>query len=389
MNYQDAALLKRLPTQFFNDLVKTVHHYQQEGFDVINLGQGNPDLPTPKHIVDALKDAASEPRHHKYSPFQGYSDLKQAVSDYYLREYHVEINPHTEVAILPGTKTGLVELSQCLLNKGDYVLVPDPGYPDYMSGVHMAEAKVIHMPLTESHHFLPDYSALPEEAKDAKLMFLNYPNNPTGATANRAFFEETVAFAKQHSVPVCHDFAYHTIQFDGEKAPSFLQTPGAKDVGIEMFTLSKAYNMAGWRVGFAVGNANIIKKLELIQDHLYVSIFGAIQMAAKAALISDQASTKKLTAIYERRRNTLISALKDIGWEVKAPSGTFFCWLKVPKGYTSESFSRLLLDEVKVMVAPGNGFGTYGEGYVRLALLDSEDRLIEAVKRIHQTNIFS
>ena len=389
MNYPASDLLKRLPTQFFSELVSTIQRYKQEGFDVINLGQGNPDLPTPHHIVEALTDAATNPRHHQYSPFQGYQELKQAVSDYYLREYNVTIDPDTEVAILPGTKTGLVELSQCLLNPNDTVLVPDPGYPDYISGVKMVEATMIPMPLVEAHDFLPDYHALPKEAHAAKLMFLNYPNNPTGAKATPRFFEETVQFATEHNIAVCHDFAYHTIQFDGETAPSFLQTPGAKEVGIEMFTLSKAYNMAGWRVGFAVGNKDIIEKLELIQDHLYVSIFGAVQMAAVAALTGDQSATKALTATYEKRRNVLIDALSDIGWNVTKPSGTFFCWLKIPEGYTSESFSRYLLDTAKVMVAPGNGFGDYGEGYVRVALLDSDTRLSEAAKRIEETNIFN
>lgn len=390
MIHPSSDLLKRLPKQFFNDLVQTVHRYQQQGYDVINLGQGNPDLPTPTAIVDALKKAADDTRHHKYSPFQGYTELKQAVSDYYLREYDVIIDPTTEVAILPGTKTGLVELSQCLLNPGDSVLVPDPGYPDYLSGVALAGAEIIPMPLLATHQFLPNYQDLAKnDLSQTKLMFINYPNNPTGAKADEPFFQETVSFAKKHNISVCHDFAYHTIQFDGEKAPSFLETPGAKEVGIEMFTLSKAYNMAGWRVGFAVGNKSIIQKLELIQDHLYVSIFGAVQMAAKAALTGDQTATIALTKTYQNRRNALITALTAIGWDVKAPAGTFFCWLKVPEGFTSESFTAYLLDEAKVVVAPGNGFGTYGEGYVRLALLDSVERLIEAANRIEQTALFN
>lgn len=389
MIHPSSDLLKRLPKQFFNDLVQTVHRFQQEGYDVINLGQGNPDLPTPTAIVDALKQAADDTRHHKYSPFQGYIELKQAVSDYYSREYDVTLDPSTEVAILPGTKTGLVELSQCLLNPGDTVLVPDPGYPDYLSGVALAGAEVIPMPLLATNQFLPNYQDLAKtDLSQTKLMFINYPNNPTGAKADESFFSETVSFAKKHHISVCHDFAYHTIQFDGEKAPSFLATPGAKEVGIEMFTLSKAYNMAGWRVGFAVGNKSIIKKLELIQDHLYVSIFGAVQMAAKAALTGDQTTTIALTKTYETRRHALITALTELGWDVQAPAGTFFCWLKVPENFTSESFSAYLLEEAKVVVAPGNGFGSYGEGYVRLALLDSVDRLIEAAHRIEKTGLF-
>jgi aminotransferase len=276
--FPQSELLNSLPKQFFASLVKKVSEYVEQGFDVINLGQGNPDLPTPGHIVEKLQEAAENPINHKYSPFQGFRYLKQAVADFYRREYGVTINPDKEVAILFGGKAGLVEIPQCLLNPGDTVLVPDPGYPDYLSGVALARAKIEIMPLREKNNFLPDYNELSMDAlAKAKLMFLNYPNNPTGATATEEFFAETVELARQNDICVVHDFAYGAIGFDGEKPVSFLQTSGAKEVGIEIYTLSKTYNMAGWRVGFAIGNESVISSIELLQDHQYVSLFGAVQ----------------------------------------------------------------------------------------------------------------
>ena len=290
---------------------------------------------------------------------------------YYEREYGVRLDPNQEVAILFGGKAGLVELPQCLLNPGDTVLVPDPGYPDYLSGVSLAQVNTEYMPLLESNDFLPDYHQLdPKVVQEAKMMFLNYPNNPTGASATDEFFEKTVSFAKEHSICVVHDFAYGAIGFDGKKPISFLQTEGAKDIGIEVYTLSKTYNMAGWRVGFAVGNKSVIQAIELLQDHLYVSLFPAIQEAAATALLDSQSCVQDLVEMYESRRNVLIDGLKSIGWDVKAPKASFFAWLKVPEGFTSEGFADYLLQHAHVAVAPGNGFGSYGEGYVRVGLLN-------------------
>ncbi|MEW8986188.1 MAG: pyridoxal phosphate-dependent aminotransferase, partial [Bacillus sp. (in: firmicutes)] len=351
---------------------------------------GNPDQPTASHIVKALQVAAENPNNHKYSPFQGFASLKEAAATFYKREYNVDINPEKEVAILFGGKAGLVEIPQCLLNPGEHVLVPDPGYPDYWSGVALAQAEMITMPLKEENHFLPDYTALSDsDLENAKLMFLNYPNNPTGAIANAEFFEDTVALAKEHEICVVHDFAYGAIGFNGHKPISFLQTEGAKDVGIEIYTLSKTYNMAGWRVGFAVGNESVISALNLLQDHLYVSLFGAVQEAAVAALTESQSCVRELNALYESRRNVLIGGLQELGWNVEAPEGSFFAWLKVPNGYTSEQFSDLLLEKAHIAVAPGIGFGNWGEGYVRVGVLTSEARLQEAVERISKLQIFS
>lgn len=389
INYPQSALLKSLPKQFFASLVAKVGNHLAQGHDIINLGQGNPDQPTPDHIVKKLQSAAENPVNHRYSPFQGFPYLKQAAADFYKREYNVDIDPETEVAILFGGKAGLVEIPQCLLNPGDSVLVPDPGYPDYWSGVALAKAEMVTMPLREENGFLPDYSKLSSGQLDAaRMMFLNYPNNPTGAVATEDFFRETVEIGRRHEICIVHDFAYGGIGFDGKKPVSFLQAEGAKEVGIEIYTLSKTYNMAGWRVGFAVGNASVISALNLLQDHLYVSLFGAVQEAAAAALTESQECVKELNDLYEKRRNTFISGLREIGWDVKAPEGSFFAWLKIPEGFTSEELADYLLEKAHIAVAPGIGFGKCGEGYVRVGLLTSEERLKEAVKRIEKLNIF-
>lgn len=381
--------LKRLPVQFFATLVDKVNKAIAEGRDIINLGQGNPDQPTPEHIVKALQGSAEDPQTHKYSLFRGLPDLKEAAALFYKNQYGVDVDPKTEVAILFGTKTGLVELPMCLLNQGDLMLLPDPGYPDYLSGVVLAGVEYETMPLKAENNFLPDFKAIPDHQRDAaKLMYLNYPNNPTGATANRDFFEETVAFAKQHNITVLHDFAYGAIGYDGKKPISFLEIEGAKDIGVEMYTLSKTYNMAGWRVGFAVGNPTIIEAINLIQDHLYCSLFPAVQKAAIAALTEDQHCVDELVARYEGRRNAFINACHKIGWDAVSPCGSFFAWLPVPNGFTSEEFADYLLEKADVVVAAGKGFGEYGEGYVRVGLLVDEERLVEAVERIGKLEVF-
>ncbi|MEH7226162.1 pyridoxal phosphate-dependent aminotransferase [Bacillus sp. JJ1566] len=388
-NFEQSKILQNLPKQFFASLVTKVNNVVAQGHDVINLGQGNPDQPTPQHIVEALKDAADQPKFHKYSPFRGHSFLKKAAAEFYQREYGVELDPETEVAVLFGGKAGLVEIPQCLLNPGDVALVPDPGYPDYWSGVELARAEMAYMPLKEENAFLPDYSQIDsEKLEKAKVMFLNYPNNPTGAVATKEFFEDTISFAKEHDICVVHDFAYGAIGFEGKKPISFLQLDGAKDIGIEIYTLSKTYNMAGWRVGFAVGNPSVIEALNLIQDHMYVSLFSPIQAAAAVALTESQDCVKELVDRYESRRNAFIGALQDIGWDVQAPAGSFFAWLPVPEGYTSVSFADLLLEKAHVAVAPGIGFGEYGDRYVRVGFLTDEDRLVEAANRIKKLNLF-
>ncbi|MGM0844885.1 MAG: pyridoxal phosphate-dependent aminotransferase [Bacillota bacterium] len=387
--FKQSQMLEDLPQQFFAKLVKDVNKVTSEGHDVINLAQGNPDQPTPEHIVHSAQEAVVNPLFHKYSPFRGYPFFKKAAAEFYKREYDVDIDPETEVAVLFGGKAGLIEVSQCLLDEGDIALVPDPGYPDYWSGVSLAKAEMVSMPLHESNEYLPDYSQIDEKAlQKAKLMFLNYPNNPTGAIATEDFFSETVGLAKKNDLCVVHDLAYGAIGFDGEKPLSFLQTKGSKDIGIEIYTLSKTYNMAGWRVGFAVGNPSVIAALNLLQDHLHVSLFGGVQEAAATALTASQECVQELVSLYEVRRNFLIDRLEEIGWNVEPPKGSFFAWLPVPDGFTSETFFKKLLEEAHVAVAPGTGFGKFGEGYVRVGLLQEEEVLAEAVRRIGELGIF-
>jgi aminotransferase len=377
--------VQRLPDQFFAELVKKLNAHLAKGHDALNLGQGNPDQPTPEHIVRSLQSAAENPVYHKYPPFQGFDFLKKAIASFYKNEYDVDLDAESEVAILPGSKTGLVQVSQCFLNPGDVALMPDPGYPDYWSGVSISNAKMEPMPLLEKNEFLPDFDAIDQDTLDeAKLMFLNYPNNPTGAIANRDFFEKTIELAEQKDICVVHDFAYGAIGFDGQKPLSFMQVPGAKEVGIEIYTMSKTYNMAGWRVAFAVGNPSVIKALEDIQDHYFCSLFGALQEASATALTHSQEAVRELNKTYEFRRDLLVGGLEKAGYEVKPCKGSFFVWLKVPKGYNSQTFADALLEEVGLFVAPGIGFGEHGEGYVRIGLNNSEETLKDAVQRFQR-----
>jgi aminotransferase len=370
-----AERMQELPEQFFAKLVGRANARIAQGHDVINLGQGNPDQPTPGHIVQSLQQAAANPLYHKYPPFNGYLFLKQAIAKRYKEDYGVDLDPETEVAVLFGGKTGLVEISQCLLNPGDVCLVPDPGYPDYWSGVALAGARMAFMPLRKENGFLPDYSELKQDDLNK-------------ADASASFYEETIRFAAKHGIVVASDFAYGAIGFGSGKPVSFLQLPGAKEVGVEFYTLSKTYNMAGWRVGFALGNREIVRLINQIQDHYYCSLFGGIQEAAATALTGPQDCVATLLATYRSRRDALYKALQNIGWQATPSQGSFFCWLPVPQGHTSTSFADLLLEQASIVVAPGIGFGEHGEGYVRLGLLSPEARLEEAVARIGKLNLF-
>ncbi|QAS52498.1 pyridoxal phosphate-dependent aminotransferase [Halobacillus litoralis] len=383
--FPQSKALQRLPDQFFATLVNKLNAFESKGHDVLNLGQGNPDQPTPGHIVKSLQEAAEKPVYHKYPPFHGFDFLKKSVAEYYKNEYDVDLDPNTEVAIMPGSKTGLVELSQCLLDPGDVALVPDPGYPDYWSGIEMVGATMKSMPLLAENQFLPDYDQIDEDSwNKAKMMFLNYPNNPTGAVADASFFEKTIAEADKHDVCVVHDFAYGAIGFDGEKPLSFMQMEGAKEVGVEVYTMSKTYNMAGWRMAFVVGNPSVINAIELIQDHYFCSIFGALQEASSTALLSSQECVNDLRDTYETRRDLLVGGLEAAGYNVQPCKGSFFVWLKVPEGYTSQKFADDLLESTGLFVAPGIGFGDHGEGYVRIGLNNSNETLEDAVERFKQ-----
>ncbi|MFE9555661.1 aminotransferase class I/II-fold pyridoxal phosphate-dependent enzyme [Streptomyces sp. NPDC006703] len=382
MKTEFARRLLDLPRSSFATTVSRIDQLVKAGENVVNLCQGNPDLPTPPHIVEALRREVLDPATHRYPAFSGLLDLKAAVAQWYATRYQVHLDPESEVAILFGAKAGLVEISQCLLNPGDVCLMPDPAFPDYWSGVVLARARMHAMPLLRENDFLPDYSALDPATRDrAKLMFLNYPNNPTSVTAPPEFYEDTVRFAARNQVVVASDFAYAALGFDGRAPCSFLQTDGAMEVGVEFISLSKMFNMAGWRIGAVVGNPDVVAAINLLQEHYYVSLPSFIQRAAAVALTGPQDCVEELARTYERRRDVFVAGVRDAGWHIDPPQ-SIFAWLPVPGGGSSSAFADDLLTRAKVAVAPGRWFGEHGEGYVRVSLLAPEDRLKEAVIRL-------
>lgn len=392
MHFQQSDLLKTLPKQFFASLVSRVNAKIAAGADVINLGQGNPDLPTPDYIVQAMQQATAVAADHQYSAFRGEMRFKTAIAQFYFDTYGVVLDPATEVAVLAGSKIGLVELPLALMNPGETLLLPNPGYPDYWSGAALGRVAVEQVELKRENDFLIDYDDIPTDvAQRAKFLYMNYPNNPTGAVATADFYEQTVAFAKQNQVGIISDFAYGAIGFDGHQPRSFMQTPGAKTVGIETYTFSKTFNMAGWRVGFAVGNADMIDAINVIQDHLFVSLFPAVQDAAIAALAhyhDQNSAVANLVQVYQQRRDAFIQAVRTYNWEPYVPKGAFYVLMPVPAGYTSASFADLLLEEANVAVADASGFGDAGAGYVRVSLTTDTTRLVEAARRIGELSVF-
>lgn len=392
MHFQQSNLLKTLPKQFFASLVSRVNAKIAAGADVINLGQGNPDLPTPDYIVQAMQQATAVAADHQYSAFRGEMRFKTAIAQFYFDTYGVTLDPTTEVAVLAGSKIGLVELPLALMNPGETLLLPNPGYPDYWSGAALGRVAVEQIELKRENDFLIDYDDIPADvAQRAKFLYMNYPNNPTGAVATADFYEQTVGFAKQNQVGIISDFAYGAIGFDGHQPRSFMQTPGAKTVGIETYTFSKTFNMAGWRVGFAVGNADMIEAINVIQDHLFVSLFPAVQDAAIAALAhyhDQNSAVANLVQVYQQRRDAFVQAVRAYNWEPYVPKGAFYVLMPVPAGYTSASFADLLLEEANVAVADASGFGDAGAGYVRVSLTTDVTRLVEAARRIGELPVF-
>lgn len=390
MDFKPSNVVNELPGNYFNAMKEKIAQYRSTGIDVIDLASGNPDQPTPEPIIQALKEAIDQPENQGYPPFYGKKSTLEAISTFYKREYKVELDPETEIAVFNGSGIGIVGIPQSLLNPGDILLTADPAYPAYCAAASLARAVVQTIPVYEKDGYLPDYETVPQEIlRQVKLLLLNYPNNPTGAIATEEFWEQTIAFAAKQQIPVLNDFAYGAFGFDGHKPLSLLQTPGAKEYAVETYTLSKTYNMAGWRFGFAVGNASIIAALKHYHTQAYSTIFGAVQDAAAVALLGSQESVQQLGLLYEQRRDVLVHKLRSIGWNVPSPQGTFFAWFRVPEGYTSESFATQLLEEAHVAVAQGEGFGTEGRAYVRVSLVNSEERLSEAVERIARTGIFS
>lgn len=378
-----ADRLKKLPPYLFAEIDKTKRALVAQGKDVIDLGVGDPDLPTPQFIVDALTQAARDGRNHRYALDQGMPELRRAISAWYQERFGVKLDPDREVLPLIGSKEGIGHIPLALINPGDVVLVPDPGYPVYKSGTWFAGGEPYLMPLLEENGFLADFNSVEENIlKRAELMFLNYPNNPTAACATKDYFKGAVSFAREYGVIICHDAAYSEISFDGFRAPSFLEADGAKEVGIEFHSLSKTFHMTGWRIGFAVGNARVLELLAKVKSNLDSGIFQAVQWAGVEALKHAREVSKEHSAIYERRRNILVDGLNAIGWRVPKPKASFYVWAPVPPGSTSQELAARLLKESHIVVTPGNGFGPNGEGYFRMSLTIAESRLEEAVARI-------
>ncbi len=380
-----ATRVKDLPPYLFATIDKMKQDAVKKGVDLIDLSIGDPDMPTPKHIVHKMKKAVDNPAHHRYPSYEGMPSFRQAVADWYKKRFNVSLDPKTEVLSLIGSKEGIGHMPLAFIDPGDVVLVPSPGYPVYPVATLFAGGESHIMPLLDKNNYLPDLTAIPKSVlKKAKLMFVNYPNNPTSAVASRAFYKEVIAFAAKNNIIVCHDAAYSEIYYDNKKPLSFLQIPGAKDVGIEFHSLSKTYNMTGWRIGFAVGNAKAIFGLGKIKTNLDSGIFQAVQEAGIEALNTDDSVLEKIRNTYQARRDVLFSGLKEMGFDVRKPQATFYLWAKVPKGFNSSSFVSHLLEKTGVLGTPGNGFGAPGEGYIRFALTVSAKRMKEAVERIEK-----
>ena len=383
MDIKRSNRLASLPPYLFKEIDRQKEEVRQRGVDVIDLGVGDPDLPTPIHIIEALNQAALNPQNHRYPSYSGMAEFNQVVARWYKRRFHVNLDAEKEVVTLIGSKEGIAHIPLAFINPGDVALVPNPCYPVYPTGVRFAGGNPYFMDLLKENDFLPDLDAVPVEmAKNAKLMFLNYPNNPTSAIAGREFFENAVSFAKSNNIIVCHDAAYTEMAFDGYQPISFLEAEGAKEVGIEFHSLSKTYNMTGWRLGFAVGHPEIVEGLGGIKSNIDSGAFQAIQIAGIAALEGDQSCVQNMNKEYQERRNILVDGIVDLGLSVKKPKATFYVWIEVPDGYTSAAFTTHLLTKGGIVVTPGNGFGTAGEGYVRMALTVGTERLKEVIERI-------
>jgi LL-diaminopimelate aminotransferase len=381
-----ADRINSLPPYLFATIDKAKAEVIKKGIDVINLGIGDPDMPTPSHIVEAMKKSLDNSDRHRYPSYEGMPSFRNAAAQWYKRVMNVTLNPEDEVLTLIGSKEGIAHIPLAFLNPGDVSLVPDPGYPVYNIGSILASAKPFKMPLLAENEFLPDLDAIPKDiAKKAKLMFLNYPNNPTSATASLKFFKEVVDYANEYDIIIVHDDAYSEMTFDGYKAPSFLNVSGAKDVGIEMHSLSKTYNMTGWRLGFAVGNRDILAGLGKVKSNVDSGAFESVQEAGIAALTGPQDCVRDMNKIYTKRRDALLTGLMELGLDVKPPKATFYVWAQV-NGKASD-FSTMLLEKAGIVSTPGNGFGEYGEGYVRFALTQSVERINEAVDRMRKLDI--
>jgi LL-diaminopimelate aminotransferase len=377
--------LEAIPPYMFAELERKVADKKAAGIDVISLGIGDPDTPTYPHIVEAMQAAVADPGTHQYPSNRGRAELREALSRFYDRRFGVAIDPETEVIPAIGAKECIYNLCFAFLDPGDIALASDPGYPVYTGGPVLAGAEAVVLPLDPSLGFVPDLAAIdPMALSKARLMFLNYPNNPTGAVAPIGFFEQVVELAQKHEFLVVHDNAYSETTYDGYVAPSFLATPGARDVGVEVFSLSKGFNMTGWRCAAILGNADAIQTYWRLKTNIDSGLFEAVQLAGAAALDAPSGSIEEMNAIYARRRDLVVSALQDIGVDVATPKGTIYVWAPVPDGHTSTSFAELALEEAAVVISPGSMYGPSGEGFFRISLTTPDERITEAVERMRE-----
>jgi LL-diaminopimelate aminotransferase len=380
--FDKAQRLKRLPPYLFKEIDRKKAEVRAKGVDIIDLGIGDPDLPTPSHIIEAMQEAVMDPPNHRYPSYSGMLEYRAAVAEWYKNRFKVDLDPEKEVLALIGSKEGIAHLPLAFINPGDVSLVPTPAYPVYNTATIFAGGESFFMPLTAEHQFLPDLEVIPKDvARKAKLLFINYPNNPTAAVADMRFFERVVSFARQNRILVCHDAAYSEIAFNGYRPLSFLQAEGAKEVGLEFHSLSKTYNMTGWRIGFVVGNSQAIDGLGAIKSNVDSGVFQAVQKAAIKAIKHDQYCVKEIGEVYTKRRDLMVDGLRKAGFELDTPKASFYLWVRVPHGYTSARLATRLLEK-GVVVTPGNGFGEPGEGYFRIALTQKRERLAEALERI-------
>jgi LL-diaminopimelate aminotransferase len=378
-----AKRIENLPPYLFVEISRKIAEKRALGEDVISLGIGDPDIPTPSHVIERLCQAAQDPQNHRYPESEGLPEFRNNIAQWYKGRFSVTLDPDREVLPLIGAKDGIGHIALCFIDPGDIALVPDPGYPVYSIGTMFAGGSSYYMPLIEDNDFLPDLDSIPADiARKAKVLWINYPNNPTAAVAELEYFERVVAFANKYDIAVCHDGPYTEVAFDGYRPLSFLEVAGAKDIGVEIHSLSKSYNMTGWRVGMAVGNAGIIDALRRVKSNLDSGIPQAIQYAAMEALTGSQDCVKEHNEIYQRRRDRLLQILNQIGLKAKPPRASLYIWARVPDGYNSIEFATTLLDEAGVVVTPGVSYGKHGEGYIRLSLTIPDERLEEAMVRL-------
>lgn len=378
-----ASRMDRVPPYLFVEISRKIAEKKAQGIDVISFGIGDPDIPTPASVVDRLRDTALDTPNHRYPETDGLPEFRQAVADWYQRRFGISVRPDEETLPLIGAKEGIGHAALCFIEPGDIALVPDPGYPVYSVGTWFAGGECHWMPLLEENGWLPDLDAIPEDAaRKAKVIWLNYPNNPTGAIADGDYFAKVVEFAKAYDIAVLHDASYSEVAFDGYRPVSFLETPGAMDVGVEFHSLSKSYNMTGWRLGMAVGNADIISALMVVKSNLDSGVPNAIQYMGIEAMALSQDDIDARNRVYERRRDRVVQTLQAVGLDAIPPKASLYVWTRIPQGFSSAEFTAKLLEEANIVVTPGNGYGQYGEGYIRLSLTIGDDDMERGLERL-------